>query len=91
MSIHSKYFCLGCKKVNACSCGTDKNIFIFSHKLRPPTTNNKVKWRQFFDDCPQFANCVPPSLHDDFVDFVRSMKYKKPMINGRTLIKGNER
>lgn len=72
MSIHSKYFCLGCEKVNACSCGTTTYIFQFSHKLRPPTKGSKVKWRKFLKDCPQFCNCVGPGLQEEFGNFLKS-------------------
>lgn len=57
--------------------------FIYSDKLRVPSTKNKVKFRKFLDDCPQFVNCVPEDLQEDFRNLLRKVKYTGKSINGR--------
>lgn len=81
-----KTFCLKCYKTNACSCGTNKYFIPLSYKLRPPKTyhnklNNK-KWNDFLDKCPQFINCVPEELFEDFNIFLKKINFKKDNING---------
>lgn len=85
----SKIYCLRCEKFNACSCGKIDKKFSFSNKLRPPATKNKVKFRKFLDDCPQFANCVTEELQSDFRDLLTKVKYFNKAINGMqwTIIK----
>jgi len=86
MSVHTKTFCLKCRKTNACSCGTTVNIIGHSHKLRPPTTKNKVVWRKFIKDCPQFINLVSGEAIEPFNKFLKSISWdNNDKINGRTI------
>lgn len=78
------YYCLKCRTPNNCKCGTSQFRFSYSHKLRVPTsTKNKVKFRQFLDDCPEFVNMVPENLQPLFLDLLRDVKYYNTSINGR--------
>jgi len=76
-------------QANLCKCETTTEkrfyAFEFSHKLRPPTKKNNVKWRTFLDDCPQFINCLPAYLFDDFNTFLKSIGFKKDSLNGRKI------
>lgn len=78
-----KIYCLGCEQTNACKCGTTEKHFRFTDKLRPPThTRNKVVWRKFLFACPQFGNCVPDHLIEDFVAFLKKLRHNG-FLNGR--------
>ncbi len=78
-----KKYCLECERPNNCNCGNTDNQFTHTHQLRPPlTTKNKVKFRQFLDDCPQFANMVPEHLQHKFRDLLKKVKYFNKEING---------
>ena len=67
-----------------CKC-EDKSFTIrHTHKLRVPlTTKNKVVFRKFLNDCPQFVNCIEESQIPYFRDFLRKLKYFEEIINGR--------
>lgn len=78
-----KSYCLECEKVNACSCGNDDNTFYFYHKLRPPKTSNKVRFREFLRVCPQFVNGVPEHLHQKFRNLLKKVKMYDTVINGK--------
>lgn len=81
--MQGRYYCIKCEKPNNCKCGTDSHRFAVSYKLRVPlTTNNKVIFRKFLDDCPQFPNCVPEHLQEDFRALLRKIKYFNKVING---------
>lgn len=80
--VMQKTFCLNCEKVNACSCGTNEYTFRFYHKLRPPKTKNKVVFRKFLRDCPEFANLVPDYLKPMFRDLLRKVKFFDEAVNG---------
>lgn len=77
-----KYYCLKCRRTNNCLCGTTEFRFTISPKLRVPSTKNKVKFRKFLDDCPQFPNCVPDELKPMFLELLREVKYFNKIING---------
>jgi len=80
---HSKVYCLGCEQTSACKCGTTEKHFIFSDKLRPPVnTKNKVRWRVFLYNCPQFGNCVPDHLREEFKVFLKKIGHCG-RLNGR--------
>ena len=93
----SKSFCLKCLQVNLCKCDSEnrgKHSFSFSHKLRPPTKKNNVKWREFLIDCPQFVNCLPEELYQEFNGFLKDIKFKEESINGYSVpfvFKGSSR
>lgn len=80
-----KYFCLTCKKANmGCKCDKDSaKRFYYWHRLRVPRIKNKVVFRKFLDDCPQFVNCVPDEFQSDFVEMLRDLKYFNKKINGQ--------
>lgn len=80
---YSKFFCLRCNNANsACKCTTTDLHFSYSHKLRVPPIDNKVKFRQFLDDCPYFVNCVAEWQRPFFLDLLREVKYFNKSING---------
>jgi len=84
---HSTYtmntYCLRCEMPGVCKCGKKDMTFSYSYRLRPPTsTKNKVKFRQFLDDCPQFANCVTDDQKGAFLTLLRKVKYFNKSING---------
>ena len=77
------YYCLQCEKPNNCKCNDMSKCFAYSDKLRVPlSTKNKAKFRKFLEDCPQFANCVPDELKEDFRNLLRKVKYTGREING---------
>lgn len=79
-----KTFCLGCLKANdKCKCTNKRKTFTYSHKLRVPSINNKVRFRKFLDDCPEFVNCVSDDLKEEFRSLLRTMKYFNKTINGQ--------
>ena len=80
----SKQYCLRCEMPGICQCGKTDKKFSFSHKLRPPkSTENKVRFRQFLDSCPEFGNMVSFSgLEEDFRLFLKSIKHSGKL-NGR--------
>ena len=81
--VRESYYCLKCETPNNCKCGTAEFRFRYSDKLRVPlTTRNKVVFRQFLDDCPQFVNMVPESLRPMFRDLLKKVKYRDRRING---------
>jgi len=87
-----KYYCLKCNQTNACKCGNTENQFSFSHKLRPPKDlKNKMEWRKFIKDCPQFINMVPVKLYPKFKDLLENIKYPDNKINGRNWKNWDER
>ena len=81
---HLNYYCLRCFNPNNCKCEDKSFCFDYSHKLRVPTsTKNKVVFRKFLDDCPQFVNCVPEELHEEFRSLLKRVKYTNTPINGQ--------
>lgn len=76
-SVHTaKYYCLRCEMPGICKCSMSDKKFHHSTNLRPPlSTKNKARFRAFLDACPQFANCVPPELLEDFRNLLRKVKY----------------
>jgi hypothetical protein len=91
----NKTFCLRCYKANMACKGKDKSKhFGYSHKLRVPKINNKVKFREFLNDCPIFVNCVSEKLQKDFREMLRYLKMYGVKINGKDwtyVEKGKER
>lgn len=83
----SKTYCLRCERCGSgCKCGNKDMVFIHTSKLRPPlTTKNRQRFRQFLDDCPQFANMVQEHQEEAFKQFLRKLKYYRP-INGNVWI-----
>lgn len=79
-----KVYCLRCEAFDSgCKCGKVDKQFRYSHKLRVPSTKNKVKFRKFLDDCPQFVNCVSVEQRKDFRKLLIRMKYFDKKINGQ--------
>lgn len=76
------YYCLRCNSQNNCKCDNDFNRFQISSKLRIPDIKNKVKFRKFLYDCPQFPNCVPDNLKPMFKQLLADVKYFDKTING---------
>ncbi len=81
---YSPKYCLQCERPKNCSCGTTEFQFRYSHRLRPPlTTSNKVVFRKFLIDCPQFSNCVSDKLKPMFLALLKKVKLFDTKLNGR--------
>lgn len=78
----NKIFCLKCERTSNCLCNTSKHQFSIGHKLRVPSTNNKVVFRKFLDDCPYFANMVTLEQQPQFLQLLRKVKYFNKSMNG---------
>lgn len=91
----TKMYCLKCEKPNmGCKCISKEYSFTYSYKLRVPlSTSNKVVFRKFLDECPQFVNMVPDELIPHFRNLLIKVKFFNKTINGRefTLVSENEK
>lgn len=76
-------YCIRCETFGVCKCGKQDMKFTYSYRLRPPqSTKNKVVFRKFLDDCPQFVNMVTEEQQPYFIELLRKVKYFHKSING---------